>query len=229
MKIVAALAFYHEPPTFLYRCVKSLGTLVDQLVAYDGAWEMFPDGTAESTREEWDAINRAACEVELPYTIYAPDTVWGSQVEKRAALMAEAGENGDWLFVIDGDEYVWSAKPGALEYALSRTEMDVATVMLENVTGHEGSRGKQPIRRLYRASCGITVDTAHNGYRTADGRWLHGDGAAVRLESPLDCSGFLHLYHEKSNRGEDRNRRALAYRAERMRLRTENWRERLAS
>jgi hypothetical protein len=153
-------------------------------------------------------------------------------VEKRAALMAEAAtyaQDGDWLLVIDGDEYLHDAKPGLLKSTLAGTHLDVALVMLENVTGYEGTRGKQPIRRLYRASAGVTVDTAHNGYRTRDGRWLHGDGAMVKLALPLDCSGLVHLHHEKLNRGAERNGRALAYRSERMRLRAENWRARNAA
>jgi len=90
--------------------------------------------------------------------------------------MAEAAELGDWLFVIDGDEWIHDAKPVVLEDTLDATSCDVGYVRCTNKTGNENIDTPQMIRRLYRASTGVTVDTAHNGYRTADGRWLHGDG-----------------------------------------------------
>lgn len=227
MKLVVALSWYAEPPKFLHRCVSSVAPIADRIVCYDGAWDLFPGATAESSREEYAAIRDAAETVGLAYEIFTPDTEWASQVEKRAALMADAAQHGDWLMVIDGDEYVADAKPYELRAHLDRTDLDVATVECVRTTGVEAVNIPGRIRRIYRAACGVTVDTAHNGYRTADGRWLHGDSAAVRLEPALDCSGFVRLHHERANRGDDRNRRALMYRSERLRLQAEDWRRRM--
>lgn len=226
-RIVACLAWYAEPPKFLHRCVSSLEPFCDHLIAYDGAWDLFPGATPESSSEEWQAITDAAEENGLAFDIYAPDTVWASQVEKRALLMEEASTCGDWLFVIDGDEYVSVVNAQGLKNQLNATSLDVALVEIVRTTGYEAVNTPGAIRRLYRASCGVTVDTAHNGYRTKDGRWLHGDGAAVRLESPLDLSGYLKLHHERLNRGEERDRRAMDYRKNRLEQRSEDWRTRM--
>ncbi len=214
-----------EPPAFLARCVESLRGLADELVAYDGAWDLWPDAKPESTEAEGLAIIRAADEIGLPCTIYTPDTTWGSQVEKRAALMLEAGETGcDWLLVIDGDEYIANAESQVARATLETTACDVACIMHLRTVGYDRVNIPGPIRRLYRASTGVTVDTAHNGYRTMDGRWLHGASHAVRLEPALDLSQHVLLHHERANRGEERNRAALEYRSARLAAGVESWR-----
>jgi hypothetical protein len=225
MRIVACLAWYMEPPAFLERCITSLRGLADEAICYDGAWDLWPDGRPESSPEEHAAIARAADEIGLPVTIYTPDTTWASQVEKRASLMLEAGETGaDWLLVIDGDEYIASHQASAARALLESTSCDVATIMHKRTTGVEAVNTPGPIRRLYRADTGVTVDTAHNGYRTIDGRWLHGDCAAVKLEPPLDLSRYVLLHHERANRGDARNRAALDYRSARLAQGVESWR-----
>jgi hypothetical protein len=225
MKIVACLAWYLEPPDFLARCVTSLRGLADELIAYDGAWDLFPHARHESTLNEYAAIEYAADEIGLPVTIYTPATTWGSQVEKRAALMLEAGEtDADWLLVIDGDEWIDQHQASTARGMLATTSCDVATIMHKRVTGVDAVNVPAPIRRIYRASTGVTVDTAHNGYRTMDGRWLHGDSAAVRLEVPLDLSRYISLHHARADRGEERNRAALDYRSARLAAGAESWR-----
>jgi hypothetical protein len=215
-----------EPPAFLTRCVESLRGLAAELVAYDGGWDLFPHAQPESSEAEGLAIVRAADAIGIGCTVYTPDTSWGSQVEKRAALMLEAGETGaDWLLVIDGDEWIDWHQGTTARAVLTTTICDVATIMHQRTTGHPGVNTPAPIRRIYRASTGVTVDTAHNGYRTMDGRWLHGDSAAVRLEPPCDVSRFVLLHHERANRGEARNRAALDYRSARLATRAEAWRQ----
>jgi hypothetical protein len=59
VKIVAALAWYREPPEFLDRLVRSLAGLVDVLVALDGAWALFPDAEPHSTLAEGMALHEA--------------------------------------------------------------------------------------------------------------------------------------------------------------------------
>ena len=224
VKITACLAWYMEPPAFLTRCVESLRGLADELVAYDGAWDLWPDARPFSSDDEYTAIHEAAESIRLPYTIYEPDTTWASQVEKRAALMLEAGETGaDWLLVIDGDEWIETHHGAAVRAALESTPCDVATIMHKRVTGYDAVNTPGAIRRLYRANTGVTVDTAHNGYRTSDGRWLHGDSAAVRLEPACDLSGMVLLHHEHNNRGVGRDRARQVYRQARLAQRTEAW------
>lgn len=232
VKIVAALAFYDEPVPFLTRCVESLAGVADELVAFDGAWDMF-DGGPQSDETQWTAITTAADNAGIDLGIYAPDTTWASQVEKRAALMLECrNRSADWTLVIDGDE--WVAHKDHLRFRselfreVGRDVAQVGCVRLQRDPAMTDTR-PSPIRRVYRASMGVTVDTAHNGYRTADGRWLHGDPAYVELESPLDLSRWLVLHHEASSRGGDRDARRLAYRRRRRELGLETWRGRVAA
>lgn len=224
MKIIAALAWYTEPPAFLHRCIASLAGLCDEIICYDGAWEMFRGGR-ESSFDEYVAIKAGAADAAIPYTIYTPSHTWGSQVEKRAHLMLEAGEtDADWILVIDGDEHLAECDDRAARHALTLTDRDVAQVMAVRTTGYDAVNVPGRIRRLYRATCGVTVETAHNGYRTQDGRWLHGDSAFVHLEPACDISAHVLMHHERLNRGERRNRAALDYRKARLETGVEAWR-----
>ena len=221
VRICCALAWYMEPPAFLTRCVESLRGLADELVAYDGAWDLWPDARRESSIEEHWAIAEAAT---IPCTVLTPAAVWASQVAKRSALMRAATETGcDWILVIDGDEWIEQHHGAAVRAALESTPCDVATILHKRVTGYDAVNVPGAIRRLYRANTGVTVDTAHNGYRTTDGRWLHGDGAHVRLEPPCDLSGLVVLHHEHNNRGVERDRARQVYRQARLAQRTEAW------
>jgi hypothetical protein len=224
MKIVACLAWYAEPPAFLHRCVTSLVGICDKIIAYDGAWDLFPHDHHLSPPGQARAIIEAAEAIGIGYASYKPHEKWASQVAKRAALMEDAANYGDWLFVIDGDEYVADGDGHGLRKALAETPCDVAQVMCVRTTGCEAVNIPGRIRRLYRASTGVTVEQAHNGYRTADGRWLHGDGAHARLEPACDTSGFVTLHHERLNRGEERNRAAMGYRLNRNATQVEAWR-----
>lgn len=218
MKIVACLAWYDEPLPFLDRCIRSLAGIADHLVAVDGAWELYPDGQATSAAEQFEVVKYAADDVGIDHEIFSGRN-WNSQVEKRDWLMRHAAQRGDWLLVIDGDEHVTGATALLVEQTLQATELDVATV----VCRHAGSdpRYAAPIRRVYRASAGVSVQTAHNGYRTADGRWLHGDPTRVKLEPAVLLP--LSIEHDGRNRGTERNDAARGYRMARRRERVEAW------
>lgn len=225
--IVAALCWFNEPVPFLQRCVKSLAGVADHLVAYDGPWEHYPHTTLRSTTEAWQ-IARAAASIGLPYEIDSRG-VWESQVAKREALMAEARQRGDWVLVIDGDEWIHDARPYELRAALDSLPGDVVMVGCSVSEAGAPFERPNPIRRLYRSASGVTVETAHNGYRTADGRWLHGDSARVPLEPAVDLSRLLMLRHERGNRGGERDAARLAYRKRRRELDLETWRGRVAA
>lgn len=217
MTIVACLAWYDEPIEFLDRCVRSLAGFADKLIAYDGAWELFPDGKTMSPADQILTILRAANDIGIDGHLVSSKP-WASQVAKRDALMRDASKCGDWLFVIDGDEYVADAYAAHTRAILGAACGDVATVVCENTTDLPvGYRA--PIRRFYRAP--VSVDLAHNGYRTADGRWLHGDPAYVELERAIDTPLLLH--HERGNRSAERNARAAGYRKNRRAVEAEDW------
>lgn len=210
MRIVAALPWYDESTAFLDRCVRSLEGVVDVLVALDGRWQLYDeDAPVLSHWTQSHAIARAADAITLEHYVYMGPTVWQSQVEKRRALMELASEQGDWVLVIDADEYVASSYPGHLRPALKETELDVATVLCTRLLGDMPTRR---IRRLFRKH--TSVERAHNGY-VYEGRWLHGDSARVHLEPALDVSGWLELHSSSGMRDPSREAKSLEYRQRR--------------
>lgn len=218
MRIVACLAWYDEPLEHLHRAVTSLRGLADTLIAVDGAWNLYPDGQSCSAPEQREAIHCAAEEVGILAVVWQ-GREWTSQVEKRNFLMREGARCGEWMLVIDGDEeIVRSPDTSDVRTILADTGRDVATVVCRH---HNDVVNQAPIRRVYRASAGITVETAHNGYRTMDGRWLHGAPSHVTLEPTVALP--VTLIHHATSRGEPRNRSAADYRAARRRVQAESW------
>jgi len=223
MRLTACLCWFDEPVELLERCVRSLWW-ADDLVAVDGRWEHFgaDDAPALSSDAEAEAIERAAKEVGLQLLLIRQKAVWPSQVAKRDFMAQAAFALGaDWPFVIDADEYVSNVELGMLRSALEATALDVATIMHRR--GAPAQQGPRPIRRLYRASTRITVGPAHNGWRTADGRWLSGDTARVKLEEPLDLSAYLEIHHPFGERSGERERTDALYCSARRRLHLEAW------
>jgi hypothetical protein len=224
MRVCAALAWYDEPDSFLDRCVRSLVGVADHLVALDGPWHGFP-GLPYSGAGNYDAIRSAASAIGVPLAFgnlvqqLRGVASWESQVVKRSTLMAICDDlSADWIFVIDGDEFVHEASTDATRAALEAADTDVGTVVCQHITGQQADRFSAPIRRFYRA--GTRIETAHNGYRRA-GRWLHGDPSYVKLERAFATPLVLH--HERSSRSEGRNQAAMVYRAHRRAQRTEAW------
>lgn len=219
-RIVAALPWYDEPVSFLDRCVRSLEGVADELVALDGRWKLFGDDEAPvlSHWTQSHAIAKAADATGLEHAVWMGPTVWETQVAKRAALMELASEKGDWVFVIDADEYVAACDIDALKQQLADTELHVATVTLTNMTT---DRPAGRIRRIYRS--GTTVQTAHNGYRYHD-QWLHGDGIHVKLAPALDTSDVIRLHDRGHERDQQRIDTKRAYSRARQRHRVEAWR-----
>ena len=218
VRIAAALCWFEETPEFLGRCVRSLAGVCDELVAIDGGWQHFPGAAPMSAPEQEEAVWAAAREVGLPVRVKVPDRVWGSQVEKRAAVMEMAGEFCDWVLVVDADEYVAHADGDAVHAALEVATENVGIVTHRNL--HRGWTADSPDppragmnRRLYRA--GTTVIVVHSGY-IRHGEYLH-------VADPVDLREALTIEHDNWNRGDERNQRAKDYRRERERARVEVW------
>lgn len=217
MNIVAALAWYWESPEFLTRCVESLAGIADHLVALDGPWAGFPFESTSSNLAEYEAIIAAAARADIPVSITTPGLAktWPSQVAKRDALMKIAGELGDWVFVIDGDEWVHDAHADETRMMLDETRLHVASIAFRNVTG--GNLAQSRIRRMYRPP--VTVERNHHGYNR-EGTWLHGPphvGLAPTVDLPLE------LLHEQAHRGQARDAASVEYRNWRRRTQAERW------
>lgn len=229
MRIVAALCWAHEPPAFLDRLIRSLGGHVDALVALDGIWQGFADEVV-SSRAEYDTIRAAAAEVDLPCMIVTPERAWESQCAKRqeAWRLAVDAHDADFILVVDGDEELVFCDDALLRRSLELTDRDVMLAM-ETQLNHGWPYNQmpctsQPIRHLYRAISGVEYQKVHNGIRTPDGRWLHGDATFVTVEEPLDLSALVEFAHDNHNRSPERNQQARAYRKTRAKERLESWR-----
>lgn len=224
MKICAAMAWYDEPLPFLNRCIRSLAGIADTLIAVDGRWNLHgeDDDPFVSAEDEYDTIRDAAAAVGIAVQTLTPVAPWNSQVEKRSFLMQRATETGcDWILVIDGDEEITRCHTEQLHAELQGTALDVAEVMGTNTNP---DRGPHPWRRIYRASTEVTVQHWHNGYQTADGRWLHGPARHVQREPTLDLSGLIHIVNERYGRGKARDRTQGRYYRRRGVLRVERLR-----
>lgn len=209
MKVVGLLCWWDEEPNRLNACVRSLAGVVDELVALDGAWELQPGGTARSPLSQAQAIHEAAAGayVDLRAYIDWPRDLWPSQEEKRdAALQVALAQGADWILVIDADESVSYFSP-FLRERLASLERDVALVGHQAVGPNRRAERPAPRRRLYRALPGLRYARSHQGIRTGDGRWLHGDTtlAGVRLEEAADLTSLLFVHHAYRSRGPERN------------------------
>lgn len=196
MRLVAAVAHFAEPAGFLPRLRASLDPLADATVELDGRWALMPgDGDAR----------------------------WPSQVAKRDELMRLASESGDWILVIDGDEYVESCDGDAVRAALASTDRDVAEVTLRNLNRAFPYSALAPMRtttrRLYRAGTTL-AGPAHYDYHR-DGRRLNGDRNAGALTPALDLSALLTIAHDNRARPAAREAAAQEYRRARRRERVE--------
>lgn len=210
MRICAAVCYWREPSGFIDRCVRSLAGIADYLLAVDGAWENFPDAFPVGTRAEHNWIYDAARAVGLPVMVDTPGEVWKSQVAKRNAMMRTAAILGDWILVIDGDEYISDADPAALRAGLAHTDAIVGEITLKQPEGIAGGL----TRRLYRA--GTTVEIVHTGY-TYQGRHL------LPGEPTVDLTDCLTITHDYRARGDVRNAQSDEYIRRRAETREETW------
>lgn len=222
--VCACLAWYDETPETLELLVTSLAGVADVLVALDGRWDGMPGDTARSSADEARAIRSAGKGAGVKVHVSAAGAPFASQVAKRAKLMAAGARTGaEWLLVIDGDESVTCPDPEAFRSALDELDGDVAQVTM-HIAGRMARQIDRGVRRLYRAATGVTVEVAHNGYRTSDGRWLHGDSLAVTLEpAATELEPLLTVNHHIDARSRNRSKAAASYRIDRRARRLERW------
>lgn len=204
--IVAALCWYDEPVELLDRCVRSLAGVADELVALDGRWRLYgeQDDPWMSPLEQTRTIDAAAREAGIVAHLVQPSGLWDSQVVKRDALMELATRRlGEWIFVIDGDEYVDRHDQAGLDRLLAETQFDVVEVEGRHV-GRHVRQHPRPMRRLFRTGRGVRVQNWHNGYRASDGAWLHGPGRTVKREQAADAGEFIGIVNDRDGRGRRR-------------------------
>ncbi len=226
--ITACLVWFDETPETLTRCVTSLAGVADRIVALDGPWQHMPHDCVSSPREQHDAILAAAGSFDS-VTVMPARRAWRSQVAKRAAALELAHLVGsDWIAVIDADEHVERCDGETLRARLAETGRDVCEVGFRTYGSRVKNTRPVQIRRIYRASTGVTVDVAHNGYRTADGRWLHGDARHITRVRAADLSDVVAIAHDRDARTTERQQARMGFLDERRARRLETWEEAVA-
>lgn len=219
MNVTAALSWYAETPETLARCVSSLQDYCDRIVVFGGRWEGFPDMSGDDWHEQSKAIMDSATKAKMTLELLFQD-VWESQVEKRSELMRRACMGSDWILVIDADEFISGGEPDTFRFRLKHADFDVARVFAYRVPLSYGRH----IHRVYRSATGVSVERAHNCYVTADGRYLNGDPAWVKLEQHFDFSDkTITIAHDLSARGPLRKTARAEYNKYRRKRRIEAW------
>ena len=195
MNIHALISWYDEPDEWLQRAILSIAPLVDHVIALDGRYRRFqPEAPASSPRSNREAIRQACHAAGVELTM--PEAqVWPTQCEKRTEmfrLAEQAGvvntaeqRNGDWLLVIDADEYAIHLDAAPLRHALETTrshtcmvgweilEYDVSDDELAlqrcAVEARRQRFRRRGIPQLYRLLPNMMVGPTHHWLYAADG------------------------------------------------------------
>jgi hypothetical protein len=230
MQVVSLLSWYEEDPKWLAAMVRSLPLAgVEQLVALDGAYALYPGGTPASHPSQKEALHEACTQVGIALHCYTPNDVFkGNEVQKRSMLFElseSVTESSDWLMVMDADEVI-TRVPHDLAERLTDTDHDVATVTFDEQRDQHRPppslwqrQDSYSIRILFRAIRGLRVHTNHWTYVTPDGKRLWGQNKRT-LEPAMDCDD-LHILHRSDLRPEARRADQYGYYAIRDQRKTE--------
>lgn len=217
MKLHALVCFYDEPTENVARCLAGLHLAgVDHVIAVDGAYALYPDGKGSSLLEQHAMFMVCSRTLGMACTMHIPSDVWhGGEVEKRTYMFALAqgmAQDGDWLFVVDADEFITDA-PSDLRDHLQATDLDVGEVTITDMIAVAANRKDWPpdfqARRLFRAQP-IVVDTTHATYVTFDGRylWAHMNPSLEEPALPIDG---LRMEHHPNARPSERLAAKMGY------------------
>lgn len=231
MKIVGLLAWYDESPAWLAACVAGFARVCDEIVAVDGAYNLFPSGRARSRPDQAEAIMHAAEAGGAGCTIHRPrDTFAGNEVEKRNLTLRLAEPflepMRDWVMVFDADMHVAQAYPDIVRRDLAETDRHVATMTLldgKDILDSEAAdlARQHPVstewtyraRHIYRWLPELRYGPAHYSIRgTVDGEdvWLRG-ATREMIEPQLDLGKALVVHHRTEHRALVRREAADAY------------------
>lgn len=195
MRVTAALAWYEEPVEQLVDCIRGLATVADKVVAVDGRYARYAEGSpAMSAPEQADAIQATAEEVGLDCDIYIPDVdePWAGQVAKRSFLMNEAAKDCDWFMAVDAD-HIWKGPREQIRRELAKTPANVDGLLVPMFTPmnpgrpiEESAAGKWHAdhadkwlspQRIFRTFEDVQVERFHwwySGVKNGERWWLWG-------------------------------------------------------
>lgn len=238
MKIIGLLSWYDESPSWLAAAVASFAPVIDELVAVDGAYALYPNSRPASERTQAETIMSTCEALGVGCTIHRPSDRWiGNEVEKRrfmfrlAESLAEVGT--DWYFVFDGD-CTLTTYPADLKDTLASTELHAAEVALWERRDHIGNtpevartielpnEGHQRLRCLFRSLEGMRVVGAHFHYGGLhNGEWIWAWAPDRMGPTPALGLPFVQVEHRSIWRDVHRRRSAQEYYQRRDTLRIE--------
>lgn len=222
MRLVGIISWYDEKPKDLVTAVTSIIRAgVDHIVAVDGAYALYPNGTPNSPPDQHEAIMAACRGLNVGCTLHVPsDVFFGNEIEKRTLcfqLAEQITTPDDWYWVMDADQTVTSAI--GLRGMLEATDLDVATVKFHD-HGTDPISGF-PVRDLFRAVRGLHLFQSHCTYKTGDGRFLWSNistGREPAQEPALDLFPHVAIEHHPNSRTKERNQAKVTYYERRNRL-----------
>ena len=224
MTLAALLAWYDEPPTFLYRAVTTAieRAGADVIVAVDGRYALLGDDDVpvESPREQFDAIVEATRGTTAMLVHHRPVEPWPTEMEKRTRLFALAesvlDRDRDWMLVLDADfEVVRADRLRERLAAAAARDLHVAEILLHTPPG-PARRGRvgcptlMPMRAVFSTrESPIRVDGNHYTYVGRGGR-LWGTGGREFVPA-ADLLADVLIVHWTWHRPERRVERQYAY------------------
>lgn len=202
--VTTLISWYDEKPEWLGEAVASVAIFSNQVIAVDGAYELFPGGSHRSGLDQSAEIRKAALGYGLACTIVEPTYLWKSEIQKRNAMfsIAEAlTSEHDWYFILDADEYIEKGP----------TTFDNVTEDVIDVNVNNG-RFDRPYPKFFRAIRGLRARSNHWTYALPDGRrfWGHGH-RGVELVPAANMIDNVTIIHRADDRTKSRRNAALGY------------------
>lgn len=240
-RIVGLMIWYEEQPSMLATSVAGLAKVVDEIVAVDGAYAMFPSATVRSHPAQAEAILRAAETEDVGVTIHRPRQLFfGNEIEKRNLSLQLARpfvQDGDWVMAWDADYHLHHCRPDIVRHELGSTDLLAATYTILESRDYLAEGGyvkeyaqQRPVdtrytirtRGIYRWTGDLEYANAHFLMRgTYDGqlRWVYGPdlvGGKVVAENEHFCQALnlnksLVVYHRRDERPLSRRESADEY------------------
>ncbi len=213
--LTGMISFYDEDPAWVYSSVRDLMLLgVTRIVAVDGAYELYPGGTARSRRETIDAL----CGHNVDLLFYQPRETWcGNEVQKRQFMLDQAiacSETWvDWLVVWDADYQLVDAPsllrlPGVIKQSLTDCDKDFASVSFSESAENNGWH---PLRIFMRAQPGMRMDGNHHTYLTPSGHRSQILERPVPLAAGALDLGSIKVKHRVHERDPERRAKQTTY------------------
>lgn len=224
MRIAAALSWWDEPADLLYDCVSAVARLADTIVALDGAYARYPDGTPASPPEQAEAIRDAAADAGRTALVLVPGRLWAGQLEKRTYAMTVAAAAADWVVTVDAD-WIVEADPDETRRQLAAYGPDAACFTVEHhmaagtVVPTAWARNlagrSEPVPHIWRAAAApLRVETHHwwvSGMVGSERRWLWGGDGRYPAHPSQALNSPYRVLHRALTRDELRARRNRAY------------------